>query len=132
MPNDAKLGLVVGVALVIAVAVIFFRKDTPANPAATNGQPAPAATPAPPPAPRAALAQTTGRTLDGPIPGVDGRCHTVREGETLTGLAQHYYGDGDKSATLYQVNRSRLDSPDELPPGTVLLIPDLQVRRRGP
>lgn len=27
MPNDAKLGLVVGVALVIAVAVIFFRKD---------------------------------------------------------------------------------------------------------
>ncbi len=27
MPNDAKLGLVVGVVLVIAVAVIFFRKD---------------------------------------------------------------------------------------------------------
>lgn len=27
MPNDAKLGLVVGVGLVIAVAVIFFRKE---------------------------------------------------------------------------------------------------------
>jgi hypothetical protein len=26
MPNDAKLGLVVGVALVIAFAVVFFRK----------------------------------------------------------------------------------------------------------
>ena len=27
MPNDAKLGMVVGVCLVILVAVIFFRKD---------------------------------------------------------------------------------------------------------
>ena len=27
MPNDAKLGLVVGVGLVIAVAVLFFRKE---------------------------------------------------------------------------------------------------------
>jgi hypothetical protein len=29
MPNDAKLGMVVGVSLVIAVAVIFFRKELP-------------------------------------------------------------------------------------------------------
>ena len=29
MPNDAKLGLVVGVSLVIAVAVVFFRKEIP-------------------------------------------------------------------------------------------------------
>lgn len=28
MPNDAKLGLVVGVGLVIAIGVVFFRKDT--------------------------------------------------------------------------------------------------------
>jgi hypothetical protein len=27
MPNDAKLGLIVGVVVVIAVAVVFFRKD---------------------------------------------------------------------------------------------------------
>ena len=27
MPNDAKLGLVVGVGLVITVAVLFFRED---------------------------------------------------------------------------------------------------------
>jgi hypothetical protein len=31
MPNDAKLGLVLGVSLVITVAVIFFRKDLPGN-----------------------------------------------------------------------------------------------------
>jgi hypothetical protein len=27
MPNDAKLGMIVGVGLVIAIAVVFFRKD---------------------------------------------------------------------------------------------------------
>ena len=40
MPNDAKLGLVVGVGLVIAVAVLFFRKDTPYG--TPSGDPAPA------------------------------------------------------------------------------------------
>jgi len=46
MPNDAKLGLVVGVGLVIAVAVVFFRKElppvssSPDNAAATVGNPA--------------------------------------------------------------------------------------------
>jgi hypothetical protein len=41
MPNDAKLGLVIGVAVVVVIAVVFFRKDqagaTPAR------EPAPAA-----------------------------------------------------------------------------------------
>ena len=32
MPSDAKLGLVVGILLVIAVAVVFFRKEDPARP----------------------------------------------------------------------------------------------------
>jgi hypothetical protein len=36
MPNDAKLGLVLGVSLVIAVAVIFFRKDLPSNGQSTD------------------------------------------------------------------------------------------------
>jgi hypothetical protein len=31
MPNDAKLGLVVGVGVVIAVAVLFFRQEQPAT-----------------------------------------------------------------------------------------------------
>jgi hypothetical protein len=35
MPNDAKLGLAVGVGLVIAIAVVFFRKELPA-PVATE------------------------------------------------------------------------------------------------
>jgi hypothetical protein len=45
MPNDAKLGLVCGVGLVIAIAVVFYRKDAaprpPAEPASINKPPAP-------------------------------------------------------------------------------------------
>jgi hypothetical protein len=37
MPNDAKLGFVVGVGVVIAIAVVFFRKDGgPAPPLKTE------------------------------------------------------------------------------------------------
>lgn len=53
MPNDAKLGLVVGVGLVIAVAVVFFRKDLTA--AAPTADRAAAAVSRPLPAPRAEL-----------------------------------------------------------------------------
>jgi hypothetical protein len=38
MTNDAKLGLVVGIGLVILIAIIFFRKD----PAAARAAPTPA------------------------------------------------------------------------------------------
>jgi hypothetical protein len=51
MPNDAKLGLVVGVSLVIVVAVFFFRNDAPAlDPAAATIVKPPAET-VPPPVP---------------------------------------------------------------------------------
>lgn len=41
MPNDAKLGLVVGVGLVITVAVVFFRKEPAGGPVpAAVGAPA--------------------------------------------------------------------------------------------
>ncbi len=50
MPSEAKYGLVVGIALVILIAVVFFRRDTghgkPADASAAAVQPAPkAATP---------------------------------------------------------------------------------------
>jgi hypothetical protein len=31
MPNDAKLGLVLGVSLVVVIGMVFFRADAPAN-----------------------------------------------------------------------------------------------------
>jgi len=53
MPNDAKLGLVVGLGLVIAVAVIYFRNDSlrkrEESPAATAVKPTSATRQPPPP-----------------------------------------------------------------------------------
>lgn len=52
MPNDAKLGLIAGVAIVLLIAALFFRKeDTPAQAAVPPAAPSvmPAASPALPP-----------------------------------------------------------------------------------
>jgi nucleoid-associated protein YgaU len=126
MPNDAKLGLVVGVGLVIAIGVVFFRKEP--TPPATEGAPAAvsgsgaASTLAgrgqfrPAPAKTALRNETSSAALTAE------RRHTVAEGETLQDLAQHYYGD------LEQVEKIRRANPDltsdTLEPGTMLVIPE--------
>ena len=122
MSNDAKLGLVIGVGLVMTIAVVFFRKD---NLVGAEAQPADATTAAIAAAPAEAAAHavpatTTARHVPRP-----GRRHTVREGETLAGLAQRYYGDEDKADELYRANRDVLKSADDVPAGTELVIPDL-------
>jgi nucleoid-associated protein YgaU len=127
MPNDAKLGLVVGVGLVIAIAVVFFRRDSPAaDPVHANLKqtPAPALFPGPAARSRPVAARSGIRTASTPTPG-DARCHTVRAGETLYSLARHYYGSQDKADFLFEANRNKLTSPESLEPGTELVIPDL-------
>lgn len=128
MPNDAKLGLVVGVGLVIAVAVIFFRKESPQESPtdAVAGAPEEAV---PRGLSRPLKARSAGRNAAEAVEeGPSARRHTVQEGETLYGLAQRYYGDGDKFAELFRHNKDVLTTPDRLPPGTVLVIPELPGR----
>ncbi len=124
MPNDAKLGLVVGVGLVVAFAVVFFHKEPgPANGAAPH--PA-AAAPASPSEPPRTTPAPSGPTTAAVSPGAEARRqHTVKEGETLSNLAERYYGDADKSREIFRVNRSVLKTPDQLAPGMVLTLPDL-------
>jgi nucleoid-associated protein YgaU len=130
MPNDAKLGLVVGVGLVIAVAVLFFRKDTPYG--TPNGDPAPAGIVRPFPLPqpssaagRIAPARPTALTTEPSSPAIGGvRRHTVREGDTLFTLARRYYGDAERFGAIYQANRDVLRVPDPLPVGADLVIPE--------
>jgi nucleoid-associated protein YgaU len=121
MPNDAKLGLALGVALVIVVAALFARKDlgaVPVHAAGTVLAPSPVPLPSPVPGTTqpAGVAAGTER---------EGRTHTVQEGETLTSLAQRYYGDRSRSLHLYHANRDLLMAPDRLPAGVVLRIPEL-------
>jgi nucleoid-associated protein YgaU len=111
MPNDAKLGMVVGVGLVIIVAVIFFRKDTTAADAfATIPKSAPAVTQ---PAPARGGALPHGGTK-----------HVVEDGDTLIDLSRRYYGTGEKFNVIYNANRDQLRAPDRLRPGMVLTIPE--------
>src|SRR4051812_45009693 len=136
MPNDAKLGLVVGMALVIAVAVVFFRQETAPPGAAPNeaSMGVRGGRFAPPPA-RPSYRSLKAKTASRPkaaeeaapeeAPAV--RRHTVAEGETLFTLAQRYYGDGSRIADLYQANKDTLATPDHLPPGAVLVIPEAAV-----
>jgi nucleoid-associated protein YgaU len=132
MPNDAKLGLVVGVGVVIAVAIVFFRPDgTPSSP--LTGNAAAASVHAGPPASsagragasRSAKTKGTGNVEPEKNPATPAvRHHTVKEGDTLFRLAELYYGDQEKSDLIYQANRGVLKSAEELPPGTELVIPN--------
>lgn len=121
MPNDARLGLVVGVTLLILVAVLFVRKDGPAaNPtAATRPWAGGGALAANPPAPIPGL---PGVPVGLVAPGT-GRTHTVQDGETLMSVTKRYYGDGSYLSFLYEANRDRMRGPEYMPVGLVLRIP---------
>jgi hypothetical protein len=134
MPHDAKLGLVIGVSMVIALAAIFFRKEPePGQPAATEeksaeaGQKKPTV---PPPRKRSRLvpARQTGRSVGGEEP----KHHTIQEGDTLYNLALHYYGDGDRFVDIFRANRDVLKTPDQLPPGIELVIPETEEEEAAP
>lgn len=53
------------------------------------------------------------------------RTHTVRYAETLSSLAQKYYGDAGWWESIYQANRHYIANPNALDPGQVLVIPHL-------
>ena len=127
MPNDAKLGLVVGVGLVVTVAVVFFRKDSlaalpPKEEKAIIA--VPTAQPIRPPAARQQYRPLPAKKATRTVEAHEGRRHVVEEGDTLFSLAVRYYGTADRFVEIYRVNREALTTPDHLEPGTVLTIPD--------
>jgi nucleoid-associated protein YgaU len=54
---------------------------------------------------------------------VPGRVHRVQPHDTLTKLAQQYYGDRKLWRRIWQANRKRIVDPDNLPVGMMLIIP---------
>jgi nucleoid-associated protein YgaU len=111
MSKDAKLGLVLGIGLVIIIAVVFFRKETSQVQAATE-----------------TAAVQPKNMLDTPVVSdmrfAGARQHTVAEGDTLFSLAVRYYNDPSKFVRIYQANQAVIPAPDRLTPGTVLVIPE--------
>ena len=81
-------------------------------------KPEPARTVTPPTTTRTAPANTT----TPPAP-AGARRHTVRAGDTLSSLAQRYYGSRSRWRDIYQANRGVMKSESDLKVGMDLVIP---------
>jgi LysM repeat protein len=62
-----------------------------------------------------------GRALVDPYMGF--AVHTVRAGETLSAIADQWYGDPARYRTIFEANRDQLTDPDVISPGQALRIP---------
>lgn len=52
-----------------------------------------------------------------------GRTYVVKKGDTLSEIAQKFYGDPNKWKRIYDANKSRIKDPKKLQVGTKLVIP---------
>lgn len=51
------------------------------------------------------------------------RTYTVAKGDSLSHIAQHFYGKASRWRAIFEANRDQLDDPDRITPGQVLKIP---------
>jgi nucleoid-associated protein YgaU len=59
-----------------------------------------------------------GRTAPAP------RSYTVQNGDTLSGIAERYYGSASKWRLIYEANRDLIKDPDLIYPGQTVRIPE--------
>ena len=52
------------------------------------------------------------------------RSYTVQKGDTLSGIAEHYYGNAGKWRVIYEANRDLIKDPDLIYPGQTFRIPE--------
>jgi len=52
--------------------------------------------------------------------------YTVRRGDTLSKIANKYYGDSGNWDAIYQANKDRMKSPGDLRVGQTLVVPNLE------
>jgi hypothetical protein len=57
----------------------------------------------------------------------ESRLHVVVDGDSLERIASHYLSDPQRGREIYELNRAVLSSPDMLPIGAELKIPDRAV-----
>ncbi len=52
------------------------------------------------------------------------RLYQVQKGDTLTAIALKHYGQAGAWRAILEANRDKLDAPDQLRAGSVLIIPE--------
>jgi len=76
-----------------------------------------------PSAAKAAGAAPRPATAAGVTAASEHRTHEVASGDTLSELAQRYYGDASKYNKIFEANRDQLNDPDKIRVGQKLKIP---------
>jgi len=88
---------------------------------------APTPNPNPPTVARPSLAIPTGVPSPSPSPSpspvAEGQAYTVVTGDTLSTLAERFYGDASQWRTIFEANRDKMTSQDDLQVGMSLRIP---------
>ncbi len=69
------------------------------------------------PAPAAAAGAASGGSSAG------GQTYTVQSGDTLSAIAEQFYGKASAYQKIYEANKDKMDSPDHVRAGTELVIP---------
>ncbi len=58
-------------------------------------------------------------------PSAESRFYVVQKGDTLSGIAKEFYGNGMKYPQLFEANREVIEDPDKIYPGQKIRIPEL-------
>lgn len=97
------------------VRISFDTAPPPESPAVREPQPAAPARPVP--------AAPTPGPAPSPPPQPEFTEYVIRDGDTLSGIAQAFYGNAAMKDAIFRANRDRLTSPDRLRVGDRLRIP---------
>ena len=131
MSNDVKLAILAGVGLISVFALVSYKKDMSARRDAETS----ASTSFP--GVNRGLSRAS-QFLPSPMIGnrpekrssQDGYLYRLHQGDTLTGLAQRFYGDGDRFQEILNANKALISSPNQLPAGVEIVIPGVDKRGR--